>query len=199
MRHLRTFEIAARLGSFSAAAEELNTTQSAVSRTVKDLERWLGTTLFERGRRGVRPTSNGERYREAVAAGLDRIGAAGATLTNPDSPVVIAANHSISHHFLLPLREDLYREVGSGAVHIHILTTGYRVLDHVSESDADIILSTDTRAGAPEDRAVPCASAGAAANSCSAAKGSARSEKTKGGGRERTRCGSQACVGSLVE
>ena len=154
MRHLRTFEIAARLGSFSAAAEELNTTQSAVSRTVKDLERRLGTTLFERGRRGVRLTSNGERYREAVAAGLDRIGAAGATLTNPDSPVVIAANHSISSHFLLPLREDLYREVGSGAVHIHILTTGYRVLDHVNESEADIILSYDTRASAPEDQAV---------------------------------------------
>ena len=73
MRHLRTFEIAARLGSFSAAAEEFHTTQSAVSRTIADLERRLGTTLFDRGRRGVRLTSNGERYREAVAAGLGHV------------------------------------------------------------------------------------------------------------------------------
>lgn len=154
MRHLRTLESAARLGSFSAAAEELHTTQSAVSRTIADLELRLGTTLFERVHRGVRLTSNGERYREAVAASLDRIAAAGATLTNPDSPVVIAANHSISSLFLLPLRQNLYREIGSGAVHIHILTTGYRVLDHVNESEVDIILSYDTRVSAPEDQVV---------------------------------------------
>ena len=154
MRHLRTLESAARLGSFSASAEELHTTQSAVSRTIADLEARLGTTLFERVHRGVRLTSNGERYREAVAASLDRIGAAGATLTDPDSPVVIAASHSVSSHFLLPLREDLYREVGSGAVHIHILTTGYRILDYVNESEVDIILSYDTHVSAPEDQVV---------------------------------------------
>ena len=44
MRHLRTFESAGWLGGFSAAAEELHTTQSAVSRTIKDLERLLGTS-----------------------------------------------------------------------------------------------------------------------------------------------------------
>ena len=38
MRHLRVFEGAARLGGFSAAAEELHTTQSAVSRTVAALD-----------------------------------------------------------------------------------------------------------------------------------------------------------------
>ena len=56
MRHLRVFESAARLGGFSAAAQELHTTQSAVSRTVADLERLLGTALFERVHRGVRLT-----------------------------------------------------------------------------------------------------------------------------------------------
>ena len=38
MRYLRAFESAARLGGFTAAAGELHTTQSAVSRTIKDLE-----------------------------------------------------------------------------------------------------------------------------------------------------------------
>ena len=68
MRHLRTFEIAARLGSFSAAAEELNTTQSAVIRTVKDLERLFRTRLFDRVHRGVRLTREGESYRADVIA-----------------------------------------------------------------------------------------------------------------------------------
>ena len=68
MRHLRTFEGAARLGSFSAAAEELHTTQSAVSRTIADLERRLGTMLFERVRRGVRLTPNGIAIRSPPAS-----------------------------------------------------------------------------------------------------------------------------------
>ena len=39
---LRCFEAAARSGSFSRAAEELNVTQSAVSHQVRQLEQWFG-------------------------------------------------------------------------------------------------------------------------------------------------------------
>ena len=45
---LRCFEAAARSGSFSRAAEELNVTQSAVSHQVRQLEEWFGLPLFER-------------------------------------------------------------------------------------------------------------------------------------------------------
>lgn len=47
-------------GSFSAAAEKVLLTQSAVSQHIADLEATLGTDLFTRGRRGVSPTSAGE-------------------------------------------------------------------------------------------------------------------------------------------
>jgi DNA-binding transcriptional LysR family regulator len=57
MRVLR--EVAAR-GSFSAAAEALNFTQSAVSQHVAALEREVGTQLVERGARGVRLTEAGQ-------------------------------------------------------------------------------------------------------------------------------------------
>lgn len=50
---LQTFECAARHGNFSRAAEELNLTQSAVSRQVKDLEAQTGQRLFERIRQRV--------------------------------------------------------------------------------------------------------------------------------------------------
>ena len=56
MRVLR--EVAAR-GSFSAAAEALSFTQSAVSQHVAALERETGTQLVERGSRGVRLTEAG--------------------------------------------------------------------------------------------------------------------------------------------
>jgi DNA-binding transcriptional LysR family regulator len=49
----------AECGSFSAAAEALSFTQSAVSQQVAALEREAGTTLLERGSRGVRLTDAG--------------------------------------------------------------------------------------------------------------------------------------------
>ena len=105
MRLLRVFESTARLGNFSAAAEELHTTQSSVSRAVADLERSLGTRLFDRVHRGVRLTREGDIYREAVASGFNRIGAAGARLgAEKDSPVVTAASQGVAMLFLRPLR-----------------------------------------------------------------------------------------------
>jgi LysR family glycine cleavage system transcriptional activator len=49
---LRGFEASARRSSFTAAAEELFITQSAVSKQVKMLEEAFGRPLFVRGPRG---------------------------------------------------------------------------------------------------------------------------------------------------
>ncbi len=154
MRHLRVFESAARLGGFSAAAKEFHTTQSAVSRTVADLERMLGTKLFDRVHRGVRLTREGDLYREAVAASLDRLGATGTLLTERNAPVVIAASHGVAMLLLMPLREDLHRTAGGTGAHVHILTCDYDLLDRVGEYEADILLSYDPGGGASGDRAV---------------------------------------------
>jgi LysR family transcriptional regulator, glycine cleavage system transcriptional activator len=63
---LRTFESAARLASFRAAALELNVTPTAVSHQIRGLEQWLGVLLFERLGRGVRLTEAGERLRRSL-------------------------------------------------------------------------------------------------------------------------------------
>ena len=60
-------------GSFSAAAEALSFTQSAVSQQIAALEREAGTTLVQRSARGVRLTEAGEavvRHAEAIMARL---------------------------------------------------------------------------------------------------------------------------------
>ena len=153
MRVLRTFESAARLGSFSLAAEETHTTQSSVSRAISDLEHRLGTRLFDRLHRGVRLTAAGELYREAVVTGLGRIGAMGAALAGMATEhIVIACGHATSAMFLMPLRAALYKAVGGGSTHIRILTCDYELLDRVDE--ADIVLAYDAGDGAPGDRAV---------------------------------------------
>lgn len=60
LRQLRAFEMVARCGSFSRAADELNLSQPAVTAQVQGLERELGLRLLERLPRRVLPSPAGE-------------------------------------------------------------------------------------------------------------------------------------------
>lgn len=53
---LRAFEAAARMESFTLAADELHLTQSAISHQVKGLEDYFGCRLFIRRNRRVELT-----------------------------------------------------------------------------------------------------------------------------------------------
>ena len=59
--HLETLLWIDRLGTFSAAAERLNTTQPAVSARMRELEQRLGTTLFRRDGRTMSLTAAGRK------------------------------------------------------------------------------------------------------------------------------------------
>ena len=59
IRHLETFYWAVRLGSFGAAASQLNTTQPAISKRIRQLENSLGVKLFQGNTRNTRPTAQG--------------------------------------------------------------------------------------------------------------------------------------------
>jgi DNA-binding transcriptional LysR family regulator len=73
VRRLRVLREVAACGSFSAAAESLSFTQSAVSQQVAALERECATKLLERGPRGVRLTEAGRALVEHADAILARI------------------------------------------------------------------------------------------------------------------------------
>lgn len=73
---LCAFEAAARHQSFTAAAAELNLTQSAVSRQIRALEELLGSELFVRERQTVRLTVAGEAYAQEIRSALRRISTA---------------------------------------------------------------------------------------------------------------------------
>lgn len=64
LHKLEVFITVVEANSFSAAADRLYLTQSAVSQHMHDLESSLGVRLFERGPRGVRLTPAGERLRD---------------------------------------------------------------------------------------------------------------------------------------
>jgi LysR family glycine cleavage system transcriptional activator len=77
---LRAFEATARLGSLSAAADELCVTHGAVSRQVKLLEDWAGVAVFERVGRRLRLTEAGQAYRTALGGAFDAVAVASGRL-----------------------------------------------------------------------------------------------------------------------
>jgi DNA-binding transcriptional LysR family regulator len=73
VRRLKVLREVATRGSFSAAADALNFTQSAISQQIAALERETGTRLVERNARGVRLTVSGEalvRHTDVILARL---------------------------------------------------------------------------------------------------------------------------------
>ena len=70
---IRAFEAAARLTSFTAAAEELNLSSTAVSHQIRSLEKFLGYPLFERLPRSVRLSGMGAAYLPDVRRALEQL------------------------------------------------------------------------------------------------------------------------------
>lgn len=66
IERLQAFECAARHQSITQAAEELNLTQSSVSRQIQELELQLGTALFHRTRRRIELSPAGIKFRPQV-------------------------------------------------------------------------------------------------------------------------------------
>lgn len=73
---LRAFEAAARLESFTLAADELHLTPSAISHQVRGLEDYFGRPLFIRRNRRVELTLEGKRLLESLSKVFDTIQAA---------------------------------------------------------------------------------------------------------------------------
>lgn len=67
------FEAAARLESFSLAAEELNITQSAISHQIRTLEDFLGQPLFHRAHRRITLTDAGIDLMQTAEAALETV------------------------------------------------------------------------------------------------------------------------------
>jgi LysR family glycine cleavage system transcriptional activator len=73
LKPLPAFEAAARLLSFTEAAEELHVTQAAVSHQIRQLEDALGVRLFRRLNRGLLLTEEGQVFAGAVRQALGQI------------------------------------------------------------------------------------------------------------------------------
>lgn len=157
------FEAAARLGSFSLAAAELNITQSAISHQIRTLEDHLGTPLFRRIGRGIELTDAGRDLQataqsalEGVRHGVRRLNA----YTKPGS-VIIALPPGLADCWLVPRLAQFRADLPDVDPWLHV--TGETTFPE--ESEIDVVLSDRpwTEEGAecrplPVDRVCPMAS-----------------------------------------
>ncbi|HGI6284227.1 TPA: LysR substrate-binding domain-containing protein [Klebsiella pneumoniae] len=84
LRHLHTFVAVAQQGTLGRAAETLNQSQPALSKTLNELEQLTGTRLFERGRLGAQLTLVGEQFLTHAVKVLDALNSAGQALNRKE-------------------------------------------------------------------------------------------------------------------
>ena len=117
VRSLKVFDAIIMTGTLGAAAKLLNTSQSAASRQLLELERDIGLTLFERTNRQLKPTPEGLRFHseiQHVLHGLAEIPAMVETIKSEEREtlsVICMPRFSLG---LLPRVQRLYSERWQG-------------------------------------------------------------------------------------
>lgn len=101
---LAAFEAAARHLSLTKAAEELNVTTGAVSRSVRTLEEELGSPLFLRRHRSVELTREGEALATAMRESFERMATAFRQIKSfgRQATVTIGSTMAMAHLWLMP-------------------------------------------------------------------------------------------------
>lgn len=108
---LQVFEVAARHGKFSLAAQELHLTQSAVSRQIKQLEDWCELSLFSRYGPRVELTNAGQDLLKRLTAPLNALHAAVYSDADRETQALhINTLASIANNLLLPSLEQFRQQ-----------------------------------------------------------------------------------------
>lgn len=103
-RHIEAFVSIARAKRLKRAAEQLNLTQPAISKTLKDLENILGVTLMDRGRAGIQLTAEGDVFlrfaEQSLSALRNGLNSIAATQSEGQSMLAIGGLPSVAGHLL---------------------------------------------------------------------------------------------------
>lgn len=131
---LASFAVVAKERSFTKAAAKLGVSQSALSQTIRTLERRLGLPLLIRTTRSVAPTEAGERLLQTVAPRFEEIQTALTSLTElrdkPAGTIRITAGEHAAQSVLQPALKKLLPKHPDVKVEIIV---DYGMIDIVTE------------------------------------------------------------------
>ena len=109
----RIFYTVANNGNITAAAKELNISQPAISKSIKNLEEQLGGTLFIRTKRGVILTSEGKEFYNYIKKAIEYITSAENKFTDlinlETGCIRIGISTTLTKEFLLPYLEKFHK------------------------------------------------------------------------------------------
>jgi LysR family transcriptional regulator for bpeEF and oprC len=144
---MRLFTRIVDLGSFTAAAQDMNVPRATATHAMQQLERRLGVRLLHRTTRHVSPTLEGQAFYERCARVMNEVEEAESFLSeaaaNPSGRLRVDMSGAIASAFLFPNLGDFCRRYP--AIELEIGTTD-RLVDLVREG-VDCVV----RAGAPRD------------------------------------------------
>ena len=144
---LTFFEAAARLESFSRAANELCVTQSAVSKQIKTLEDYLSCQLFYRDSQTIRLTSIGREYYLNIAPLLKKIAIQSSHLRNlsTSNEITIISTIAVAHYWLFP-RVALFKNLFPH-ININIYSSDEITAQSCQNYDLGILYGDDNWSG----------------------------------------------------
>jgi LysR family glycine cleavage system transcriptional activator len=138
----RGFEAAARLNSFSKAAEELGMTQSAISHQIRTLEEFLGQPLFNRVNRGVSLSDAGYDLHQTVVACFGDLANGIKRLDQYKKPtqVVVHTSSAFASTWLLPRLTEFRRTTPD--IDVWLYTTDAEQDEEMLEVDLAVLFGT---------------------------------------------------------
>lgn len=139
---LKVFEEVARHRSFNRAADALNVTQGAVSRQIKQLEDYLGVSLFVRTPRGLSLTESGGALAPHLGEAFDHIERALEAVRVPNlrQRLRILAPPTWATRWLSPRLRGFMQRYPD----ISLSVTSQRDAEHASELDCRILFCQDS-------------------------------------------------------
>src|SRR5919199_6840448 len=152
VRRMRVLREVAQRGSFSAAAEALSFTQSAVSQQIAALEREAGATLVQRSARGVRLTGGGGavvRHTEAILARLAEAEAELEAIAGLRGGRLRSAAFESAGSTLMPLAIAAFRERHPAVELSMTLLEPEESLPQLRAGDLDLAVTFDARRREP--------------------------------------------------
>jgi DNA-binding transcriptional LysR family regulator len=142
---LRAFEGVAKHGSFTAAANALFISQSALSRHVLSMEKLIGTQLFERRPHGLILTKAGQHLLTSVSKSFDRLEYALDDIMNDAAPTQrtlrVQIPPSFAAHHAVSIMRDFRREISDVEID---LVSPYGVGPPASDVDVAVVYSKPT-------------------------------------------------------
>ena len=117
---LRAFEATVRLGSLTAAAEELHVTHGAISRQLQSLETALGQPLLVKAGRHLQPTAAGRQLQHSASLAFGQLRQVWAELQPrpADGPLVLGCPGSVLARWMIPRLDALNRALPGLTLHL---------------------------------------------------------------------------------